>query len=137
MNFKSEKGLTGIDITVAVIVLTLFVAIITSLFYSINLTSLAIERKKEATSIAIKIIEELKVTDFNLLEKQEKAEYYKNAEGKETPYYKEVIITDYADMEGNTDKVKGLVKKVTVKMSFKVGKNTESVEFSIIRKKES
>lgn len=137
MNFKSEKGLTGIDITVAVIVLTLFVAIITSLFYSINLTSLAIERKKEATSIAIKIIEELKVTDFNLLEEQEKAEYYKDAEGKETPYYKEIIITDYADMEGNTDKVKGLVKKVTVKMSFKVGKNTEAVEFSIIRKKEN
>ena len=37
MNVKSQKGFTGIDITIAIIVITLFVSIISVVFYNITI----------------------------------------------------------------------------------------------------
>lgn len=42
---NQEKGITGIDIVVAVFIITIFVALITTLFYNINSNSASIERK--------------------------------------------------------------------------------------------
>ena len=52
MNVKSQKGFTGIDITIAIIVITLFVSIISVVFYNITISSKKVERKTEATYIA-------------------------------------------------------------------------------------
>ena len=141
MNFKSDKGIAGIDITVSIIIITVFVSIITALFYTINLTAQDIERKREATSIAIKTIENLKTINFEDLEEAVEnggfPRYYTDETNKTLPYYEEVIIADYADLPENQglDKINGLVKKVTVKVSYKVGKDEKNIEISIIRKK--
>lgn len=65
MNFKSEKGFTGVDITVAVIVITLFISLISVIFYNMTITAKESERKTESTYIATSLIEEIKALDYD------------------------------------------------------------------------
>lgn len=60
MHIKEEKGLTGIDIAISIILLTIFIATIGSLIANINLNSEKTERKTIATSYAIQEIEKIK-----------------------------------------------------------------------------
>ena len=133
MNFKSEKGATGIDITIAIIIIGLFIGLIVSLMYGINKSSKDIERKTEATNYAISEIEKLKAEDFDTLESKQTSGYIDG-----TPYYKTIKVVDYADLEENQgeDKEPGLVKKVTVEIAYKSGKEDKKVELSTVLSKE-
>ncbi len=133
MNFKSEKGATGVDITVAIIILGLFIGLIVSLIFGINEGSKDIAKKTEATNYAISEIEKLKAEDFATLESKQTSGYIEN-----TPYYKTIKVVDYADLEENKgeNKERGLVKKVTVEISYKSGKEETKVELSTALAKE-
>ena len=133
MNFKSEKGATGIDITISIIIIGLFIGLIVSLMYGINKSSKDIERKTEATNYAISEIEKLKAEDFDTLESKQTSGYIDG-----TPYYKTIKVVDYADLEENQgeDKERGLIKKVTVEISYKSGKEDKKVELSTALSKE-
>lgn len=134
MNLKSEKGATGIDITISVIILAMFIGLIVSLMYGINQSSKDIERKTQATNYAISEIEKLKAEDFETLESKQVSGYI-----DDTPYYKTIKVIDYADLEENQgqDKERGLVKKVTVEISYKSGKEDKKVELSTVLSKEN
>lgn len=60
MKIKEEKGLTGIDIAISVILITIFIAMIANLIANININSQDTERKTIATSYAIQEIEKIK-----------------------------------------------------------------------------
>ena len=134
MKLENEKGATGIDITISVIILALFIGLITSLIYGINQSSKDIERKTEATNYAISEIEKLKAEDFETLESKQTSGYI-----DDTPYYKTIKVIDYADLEENKGQGKepGLVKKVTVEISYKSGKEDKKVELSTVLSKEN
>ena len=135
MKIKSEKGITGIDITIAILIITLFVALITTLFYRLNANSAEMERRSEATHKAINIIENVK----NEIKYNEK---YRNTlngivdEGyiDNGPYYKKVSIIDYSAMPENENKeiIPNVIKKITVEVLYKDGKENESVSLSAI-----
>ena len=55
-----------------------------------------------------------------------------DAEGNPTAYTQKVYVIDYAEMEGNSDKIPNIVKRVTVEISYKNGKETEKVELSTL-----
>lgn len=133
MNLKSEKGATGVDIAISIIILSLFIGLIVSLMYGIGQTSKDIERKTEATNYAISEIEKLKAEDFETLESKQTSGYI-----EDTPYYKTIKVVDYADLEENKgqDKEPGLVKKVTVEIAYKSGKEDKKVELSTVLSKE-
>ncbi len=133
MNLKSEKGATGIDITIATIIIGLFIGLIASLMYGINKSSKDIERKTEATNYAISEIEKLKAENFDTLESKQTSGYIDG-----TPYYKTIKVIDYADLEENQgqDKERGLIKKVTVEISYKSGNEDKKVELSTALSKE-
>lgn len=65
MDIKINKGAIGIDVGVAIIIFMLFTGIITMLFYNVSISSIAAERKATATDIAVKIIEDIAVMDYN------------------------------------------------------------------------
>ena len=67
MNLKNSKGVTGIDIAISVLILILFVSLITGLFYNTSVTTKKINRKAEATNLAINTIERMKLEDFSNL----------------------------------------------------------------------
>ena len=138
MKIKDEKGFTGSDITVAVIIIMLFMTLIGTIFYNITASHRQLERKTEATYIAIDVMEKLKAQNYNDLivgeynsNKITDEEYEKNKTAKilkdaiEEGYSLKVTIKNY-----NTPEENGydLVKIITVKVEYKVGKNTENVE---------
>ena len=51
MDFRSEKGISGIDIVASVIIVTIFIAIIANIIANINLNSKDIEKKDSSNFI--------------------------------------------------------------------------------------
>lgn len=140
MKIKSEKGIVGADIAISVIVIFIFVSIISILIYNINSLSASVERMSEATYIAINEIEQLKIDGYDKYK-----DSMQNINGGivvdnemvQEGYYKTITVIDYTDMEGNEDKVSGLVKKATVKISYMYKGEEESVELSTVLSKEN
>ena len=131
---RSEQGITGIDITVTVIIITIFVAILATIFFNINSNSKGIERKTRATSYAISLIENIKNNGFENLDSfiDTTGSTVLDAEGNPTSYIQKVYVVDYAELEGNSDKMPNLVKKVTVEISYLNNGKTEKVELSTL-----
>ena len=140
MRMKSERGITTIDITVAIILITLFVAIIAILMYQINANSASTKRNSEATSYAIAEIEKLKAQDFDtLVDTDETTNQFENitdeTTNQATGYSKRITITDYANLPENIDDetiVTGLVKQVTVEIAYQDGDTMQTVDLSTV-----
>lgn len=144
MNVKSQKGFTGIDITIAIIVITLFVSIISVVFYNITISSKKIERKTEATYIAQDVIEKIKALNYDDVietegtEPVEISEYKKSdtliIDNKEydSAYTIEIKVKKYvpnSNGQENNDS-NDLVKIVNVNVLYKIGKEVENVELT-------
>ena len=65
MVIKEEKGLTGIDIAISVVVITIFIAMIANLIASININAKDTERKTKATSYAVQEVEKIKALGYS------------------------------------------------------------------------
>lgn len=134
MKIKSERGITTIDITVSIILITLFVAVIATLMYSLNSNTDALERRTIATNYAIDTIEELKAQAFSdLQDTDEQNNSFENIDS--TGYSRKITIIDYANLPENSEDntiLSGLVKKVTVEIAYKEGDTTQTVELSTV-----
>ena len=141
MKIKSEKGFTGIDMAISVIVLFIFVSLIALLIYNFNSSTKEVELRSEATYLAIDEIENIKNEGFEAIETiryDEENPYYIDEETETTDFYKKVIIQDYADLNsGDTTIIPNLVKKVTVQISYMFKGKTQTVELSTVLSKES
>ena len=140
MNFRNEKGYTGIDISVSVVILFIFVSIISMMIYQMNSSSKEVQLKTDATYLAINEIENIKNQGIDEYIGKSVANgnnvITENQEVEEG-YYKTVTVIDYTDIDGNQDKTKDLVKKVTVKISYMFKAKEQSVELSTVLSKES
>ena len=143
MKIKSEKGFTGIDIAISVIILFIFVSLIAVLSYRINNASKQVELRTEATYIAIQEIENIKNNGFETYETVNKSSN-QDAKGNAinetlptntTGFYKTISIIDYTDIEENKDKIPNLVKQATVKITYMFEGKEQSVQFSTILSK--
>ena len=132
MHFKNEKGYTGIDIAISVVVLFIFVSLVAFLSYGFNSSSKAIELKAQAISLAVDEIETIKNTitmeNINTLDTE-------TQETSTQGFYRTITVEDYADL-GPT-KIRGLVKKITVKIQYMFQNKQQTVELSTIVTKES
>ena len=135
MNVKSEKGYTGIDIAISIVVLFIFVSLIAMLAYHLNSSAKEIELKSQATEIAVKEIEELKNKNFEEIKQLEKAQKQDAEKIRETGFYKKVKIEDYN--ESNPNKEKDRVKKVIVTIQYKFKNEPQEIKLSAIVSKEN
>ena len=133
---RSQNGYTGIDIAISIIVIFIFVSIIAVLIYRFNSSSKEIELKSKATYIAINEIEDIKSKGMEAIEEGQ-VEQVENASTDEEGFFKTIIIQDYTQIEGNEKKIKGLVKKVTVKISYMFQAKEQNVELSTVITKEN
>ena len=152
MIFKNEKGITNIDLTVSIILITVFIALIATIMYTINANFNSIERRTEATNYAINEIESLKAKNFedlldtpidgtndfvNIIVKEGEEN---TANEKATGFSKKITIIDYSNLPENQDDdtiLSGLVKKVTVEIAYKDKNRIETVELSTVIAKNS
>ncbi len=141
MNFRSEKGFTGIDIAVSVVIIFIFISIIAMLSYRINSTSKEIQLKSDAIYVAINEIEDAKSKGLEEFKGRSVADgnsvVVENVETEKQGYYKTITVLDYTDLDGNADKTKDIVKKVTVKITYMYKAKEQSVELSTLLTKES
>ena len=134
MKIKSERGITTIDITVSIILITVFVALIATLMYNLNSNTDALEKRTVAINYAIDKIEKLKAQEFSdLQDTDEQNNSFENIDS--TGYSRKITITDYANLpenSGDNTILSGLVKKVTVEIAYKEGDTTQTVELSTV-----
>ena len=143
MSIKDEKGLTGVDIAISLIIITIFIAMIANLIAITNLTSQDAQRKSIATSYAIQEIEKIKakgyVSDYDSKgitseEILNEEDIYNNSEF--TGYHKKISIKDYVLIVNDTTKQKDVVKEITVEISYKLGNKEKNVKISTYIAKE-
>ena len=135
MNIKNQKGYTGIDIAISVVVLFIFVSIIAMLSYSINSSAKEIDLKSEATAIAVEEIEKLKNKTFDEISQMQEIPQEEMTDIGKEGFYKTITIKDYNEIvEG---KVPGLVKQATVTISYQFKAEEKKVELSTIFSKEN
>lgn len=142
MKAYSEKGYTGVDVAIAVIVLTMFISLIAVLIYRFNSSSGELQKKSEALVIAIDEIEKVKFKGFETYEKMNKEttedengqSLIKQETGKDG-FYKTISVQDYTDIEGNEGKEKDIVKRVTVTISYMFQGKEQNLELSTILSK--
>lgn len=138
MYIKEEKGLTGIDIAISIIIITIFISVLANLIMNINLNSEKTKRMEIATAYAVQEIEQLKakgyVDEYNnkgidnkdiLLEKD-----IMDDDNNFTGYSKTITIKDYVLIKNDKSKQKNLLKELTVTVSFMVGNSTENIDIS-------
>lgn len=147
MKLKEQKGVTGIDIAISIVVLFIFVSLIASLIYNYNVSVKESARKTQALDLAINEIENIKKEGFlskyeginsrsttyadgTVIEKNKAIE---DNEG----FFKTVSIMDYTDISGKENEEKDIVKKITVKISYMSNWNEENIELSTIITKEN
>ena len=143
MKFSSEKGYTVIDIAISIVVITIFVSLIAVVISRFNSSEGEIKYKEEATVLAIEEIEKIKKDRFEAYKDMNK-DRIQDAEGNslvnqpttKEGFYKTITVEDYTDIEGNSEKISGLVKKVTVKISYMFQGKEQNVELSTILSKE-
>lgn len=137
MIIKEEKGVTGIDISISLIVITIFISMIASLIANININAEDTQRKTKATSYAIQEIEKIRALGYS-------AEYEgKGINEKEilkeedilenqsfTGYHKKILIKDYVLISNDNTKEANLVKEITVEISYKLAGKEKNIKIS-------
>jgi len=149
---KSEKGITGIDLTVSLIIITLFISIIVALSANLS-TSLASKRRLEvATNCMTEIMEKLDEIDYESVvisstESENTITDIANrtftagtfeAEVKEIlskDEYKILTVDIYKEGYLPEGENLDLVKKVTVKIKYKINNKEEKIEFTRLKTK--
>ena len=138
MYIKDEKGLTGIDIAISIIIITIFISVLANLIMNINLNSEKTKRMEIATAYAVQEIEQLKVKGY-VDEYNNKGIYDKDIISEKdimdddnnfTGYSKTTTIKDYVLIKNDKSKQMNVLKELTVTVSFKVGDSTENIDIS-------
>lgn len=144
MDFRSEKGVSGIDIVASVIIVTIFIAIIANIIANINLNSKDIEKKTQATSYAVDEIEIIKAEGY-VESYQDKGinqediileEDINDENGNFSGYHKKISIKDYVLIKDDKTKQANIVKEITVEISYMNRKGTQNVQISTYVTKE-
>ena len=138
MNLKAQKGISSIDITVSVFLITIFMAFIITMINNINQSNKDIERKEIATSYAVQEIEKIKsqgyIDSYNgagiSQEDVIKQEDINDENGDFSGFTKKVLIKDYCLIQGNENKEKDILKIITVSIIYKSKNEQKNINIS-------
>lgn len=123
----NNKGITGIDLTLSVIVLTTFAGVIISLMVNNYKTSLEIQKSANAMSYATMV-----------LEKVDEKSYEKVTEDFLSEISGEISIDSDYEISLNVSQIddSDYVKKVTIKVSYVVNNQRKDINISKLKIKE-
>ena len=136
MNLRNNRGVLGIDISVAFVIILIMIPIITGMIYNINKTNANIKRKSQALNIAINCMEifksqqnEMKDVTQESIEELIKNSKKINMNGnyvvtKDSIQYK--IELNLTDAESGINNVS--TKTLNVKVKYRTGHKEQAVE---------
>lgn len=132
MNIKSEKGITGVDISVAIIIILLFVSLTSTLVYNYAKNSKEVQRKSVATDMIIDILEYAKASNYDDLTVAYMQNHINNNEKFQKNGYKvSVTVENYSETSGEES------KKITATVKYLINKIEETSEIYTIIKNTS
>lgn len=123
MNFRNNKGFTGIDISVSVIIILILIPTIFGIVYNMQKTRVKTERQAEAVDIATNVLETVKNTEY-----EEVTGSTYSYEGKNKVHYNVAIEVQKMPNEN----VEDLLKKVKVTVTYPIGNETKSIDISTL-----
>ena len=137
---RSNKGITGADALLAVALATLFAGIIATLAYNIYATSSSLKRSSQALEYITSTFEYVANQYYDDVTEENIKNYINSIDGKIStnegkPYKAQVSVTNYNQMEGNTDKL-DLVKKITMSVTYKLGDKDQTIEIKTAKSRE-
>lgn len=157
MNLKNNKGFTGIDVSVALVIFVLFTGIIASLIYNFGVKSKEIDRRAEATNISIQALEGAKQLNYDdivegnanskvTINTDDTTEVPVNIVAKQTDatagftdlqngYNIRIEVEKYNERDGKSD-LEDLIKIITVTVKYTVGNEEQTVDISTTVTKE-
>ena len=96
MNLKNNKGYTGVDVSVAIIIIMLFIPTIFGMTYNINKTKANITKKSYASQIATKILNIAKTTEYEKL-----SEGFNEDPTDDTSNFLNKLISIYGELDSS------------------------------------
>lgn len=144
MDVKNNKGITGVDITISIVILGLFISLITSMFYNVTVIGKTVNRKADAVYLAVQVIEAAKqigykklptgetdeTTKYTLEEINEKLENEKKITLK-NGYSVSVLVENYRKIKSDAT-LENILKRITVTVNYKEQDKEKTVELSTV-----
>lgn len=155
MNIKNEKGFVGTDITVAIILILLFMSVTSVLFFNLTKAAKGIERESKATYIATDVIEAVKLIPYSNLDlttdlnetgqalvtkvgsswsytgKTETVDLGRNIE-LESGYTCYIKVENYVPAAHLGDEDTDFIKQVSVQVLYKLANEPQSVTLKTV-----
>ena len=152
MNFKSNKGYTGIDISIAMIIILVFIPTIFGIVYNLQKIRSRTERETIAVNIATDVLEIARSLNYSeVFISNENSEFktilnnkYSNLEISNNTvncnysdvnniHYKiQVTVSNYYPADIEVQDQNDLVKQITAEVMYPVGNSTKSINISTV-----
>lgn len=152
MNFKSNKGYTGIDISIAMIIILVFIPTIFGIVYNLQKIRSRTERETIAVNIATDVLEIARSLNYSeVFISNENSEFktilnnkYSNLEISNNTvncnysdvnniHYKiQVTVSNYYPADIEVQDQNDLVKQITAEVMYPVGYSTKSINISTV-----
>lgn len=143
---KEEKGLTGVDLTISIGIVMIFVSIITALFYNNYVNTQGVKRTTEANSYVSNVFGQVMRSKYEEVTNEKLVEYANLLEnGKvsasnnanaslNTPYRMYINVVNYKDFPENVGKnLKDYLKRVDITIKYNVGKVEQTKTYSTVK----
>ena len=152
MNFKNNKGYTGIDISIAMIIILVFIPTIFGIVYNLQKIRSRTERETIAVNIATDVLEiarslnysevfisnensEFKTllnNKYSSLEISNNTVNFNYSDVNNIHYKIQVTVSNYYPADIEVQDQNDLVKQITVEVMYPVGNSTKSINISTV-----
>ena len=155
-NIRKNNGFAGIDISISIIIILIFIPTIFGIVYNIQKTNASVKRKSTAVGIATNVLEIIKSEDYeDVVVDSEKLNYdlsnkyeqstYKNEDKEEIGYnYIYYKTTDQNDKHyqiqigiknfyPSEDETEDLIKQIKVRVFYPYGNNVKDINIRMVK----
>lgn len=129
INIKSDKGFTMEDLTIALLIITLFVGIISTMMYKVYKVNLKADLTSQMVMYAVEILEDIDKIAYEEV-KPELADIYNSKFSIPQGYTIDIQVSNYGEGISN---VKDLIKIIKLNISYTF--SGEKEEFTVTRLK--
>ena len=133
--YKREEGVTIIDLVIAIIIMSIFVGVITTLMTGIYKQSLEVQISSNAMSYATIILEKIDEKSFEEVQNPNFVENLK-ASGEVTIPEEYTIKLNVENPDNVSEEVSDVIKKATVTVNYKIRNEEKSISISKLKVKE-
>ena len=139
MNLRKQNGFSGIDMSITVLIILLFIPTTFGMVYNLGEYKSRLNRLSTSVNLAVEIIEEAKAITYSSIDLDEVEEYMQrkyNSDSviKNNVAYKIDITYENPSEYKKEDASTHIVKKIKVKITYPIGKETKDIEISKILK---